>query len=1363
MKFQSLLVSAAVLTSLTENVDAWSPNNSYVPANVTCDDDIDLVREASGLSDNETEWLKKRDAYTKEALHSFLNRATSNFSDTSLLSTLFGSNSSNMPKIAVACSGGGYRAMLSGAGMLAAMDNRTDGANEHGLGGLLQGATYLAGLSGGNWLTSTLAWNNWTSVQAIVDNTTESNSIWDISHSILTPGGINIFKTGSRWDDISDDVQAKKDAGFNISLADVWGRALAYNFWPSLHRGGVGYTWSTLREADVFKNGEMPFPITVADGRYPGTTVINLNATLFEFNPFEMGSWDPTLNAFTDVKYLGTNVTNGKPVNKGQCIAGFDNTGFITATSSTLFNQFLLRLNSTDLPSFIANLATDFLEDLSDNSDDIAIYAPNPFKEANFLQKNATSSIIESEYLFLVDGGEDNQNIPLVPLLQKERELDVIFALDNSADTDDYWPDGASLVNTYQRQFGSQGLNLSFPYVPDVNTFVNLGLNKKPTFFGCDARNLTDLEYIPPLIVYIPNSRHSFNGNQSTFKMSYSDSERLGMIKNGFEAATMGNFTDDSDFLGCVGCAIIRRKQQNLNATLPSECSQCFTNYCWNGTIDSRSVSGVGNDDYSSSASLSASAAAASASASASLSASASGSSTHKKNAGNALVNYSNLNTNTFIGVLSVISAMQLRNILQASSLISGLSLAADSSSTTGDGYAPSKIPCPSDDTSLVRNASGLSTAETDWLKKRDAYTKEALHSFLSRATSNFSDTSLLSTLFSSNSSNVPKIGIACSGGGYRAMLGGAGMIAAMDNRTDGANEHGLGGLLQSSTYLSGLSGGNWLTGTLAWNNWTSVQEIVDHMSESDSIWNITKSIVNPGGSNLTYTIERWESIVQEVQAKSDAGFNISLSDLWGRALSYNFFPSLPDAGSALTWSSLRDVDVFKNGEMPLPITVADGRYPGTTVINLNATLFEFTPFEMGSWDPSLNAFTDVKYLGTNVTNGKPVNKDECVSGYDNAGFVIATSASLFNEFSLEASTSTYYKMINSFANKYVNNLSQDDDDIAIYAPNPFKDTEFVDRNYTSSIVDADDLFLVDGGEDGQNLPLVPLIKKERDLDVVFALDISDNTDESWPSGVCMTNTYERQYSKQGKGMAFPYVPDVDTFLNLGLTNKPTFFGCDAKNLTDLEYIPPLIVYIPNSRHSFNGNQSTLKMNYNVTERLGMIRNGFEAATMGNFTDDSNFLGCIGCAIIRRKQESLNATLPPECTKCFADYCWNGTLSTSANPELSGNSTYQSGAIASAISEATDGIPITALLGSSTSGNTTSNSTTSTSSNVTSNSNSSSNTTLNSNSSSSSISSSTARSSSSTANKANAAAISYANTNTLMSLLGAITALFGLI
>ncbi|QLL35061.1 hypothetical protein HG536_0H04370 [Torulaspora globosa] len=578
---------------------AWSPTDGYTPGNVTCGEDIKLVRAATGLSQNETDWLEKRDAYTREALKTFLERATSNFTNSSLVSTLFG-NDSNVPKVAVACSGGGYRAMLCGAGMLAAMDNRTDGANEHGLGGLLQSATYLAGLSGGNWLTGTLAYNNWTSVQDIVNNMTTEGSIWDISNSIINPGGINVLTTAERWDHISDAVEGKQDAGFNVTLTDIWGRALSYNFFPSLYRGGVGYTWSTLRDSEVFQNGEMPFPISVACGRYPGTKIINLNATVFEFNPFEMGSWDPTLNAFSDVKYLGTNVSDGVPVKKGQCVAGFDNTGFVMGTSSSLFNQFLLRINDTSLPSFIKDLATHFLNDLSTDEDDIAVYGPNPFKDSMHMPSNYSTSISKSEDLFLVDGGEDNQNVPLVPLLQNERGVDVIFALDNSADTDENWPDGASLVATYERQFGIQGLNMSFPYVPDVNTFVNLGLNKNPVFFGCDAHNLTDLTYTPPLVVYIPNARHSYNSNTSTFKLSYSDDERLSIIKNGFEAATRGNLTEDSNFLGCVACAVMRRKQQSLNETLPDECSQCFTNYCWNGTIDNNKVAGLNNSDYSS-------------------------------------------------------------------------------------------------------------------------------------------------------------------------------------------------------------------------------------------------------------------------------------------------------------------------------------------------------------------------------------------------------------------------------------------------------------------------------------------------------------------------------------------------------------------------------------------------------------------------------------------------------------------------------------------------------------------------------------------------------------------------------------------
>ncbi|CAD6650494.1 CCN_G0048720.mRNA.1.CDS.1 [Saccharomyces cerevisiae] len=578
--------------------NAWSPTDSYVPGTVSCPDDINLVREATSISQNESAWLEKRNKVTSVALKDFLTRATANFSDSSeVLSKLFNDgNSENLPKIAVAVSGGGYRSMLTGAGVLAAMDNRTGGAYEHGLGGLLQSTTYLSGASGGNWLVGTLALNNWTSVQDILNNMQNDDSIWDLSDSIVTPGGINIFKTAKRWDHISNAVESKQNADYNTSLADIWGRALAYNFFPSLNRGGIGLTWSSIRDFPVFQNAEMPFPISVADGRYPGTKVINLNATVFEFNPFEMGSWDPSLNSFANVKYLGTNVSNGVPLERGKCTAGFDNAGFIMGTSSTLFNQFLLRINSTHLPSFITRLARHFLKDLSQDFNDIAVYSPNPFKDTKFLDSDYTTSIVDSDSLFLVDGGEDDENVPVLPLIQKERDVDIIFAVDNSADMRLAWPDGSSLVHTYERQFVKQGQGMSFPYVPDTNTFVNLGLNKKPTFFGCDANNLTDLQYIPPLVVYLPNAEYSFNSNQSAFKLSYSESQRRSMIQNGFEIATRNNFTDDPEFMGCVGCAIIRRKQQALNITLPPECETCFKNYCWNGTLDTTPLPDVEKD-----------------------------------------------------------------------------------------------------------------------------------------------------------------------------------------------------------------------------------------------------------------------------------------------------------------------------------------------------------------------------------------------------------------------------------------------------------------------------------------------------------------------------------------------------------------------------------------------------------------------------------------------------------------------------------------------------------------------------------------------------------------------------------------------
>lgn len=75
-------------------------------------------------------------------------------------------------------------------------------------------------------------------------------------------------------------------------------------------------------------------------------------------------------------------------------------------------------------------------------------------------------------------------------------------------------------------------------------------------------------------------------------------------------------------------------------------------------------------------------------------------------------------------------------------------------------------------------------------------------------------------------------------------MLNGAGALAAWDSRSDGSQTAGnLGGLLQSATYLSGLSGGGWLVGSIYTNNFTSVQDAVN----SPSIWMFDDSILKGG------------------------------------------------------------------------------------------------------------------------------------------------------------------------------------------------------------------------------------------------------------------------------------------------------------------------------------------------------------------------------------------------------------------------------------------------------------------------------------------------------------------------------------
>jgi lysophospholipase len=509
-------------------------------------------------------------------------------------------NTTALPNIALSFSGGGYRALLNGAGGLAAFDDRTAGSTNAGhLGGLLQASTYVSALSGGGWMIGSIYANNFTSVEAITSQGNDT-SIWQFQNSLFEgppTRGIQLLSTAQYFENLISTVndKADSDAGnFNTSITDLYGRGLSFQL-INASDGAPAYTFSSIQDGPKFSTGEAPMPILVADERSPGDLIISLNATVFEFNPYEMGSFDPTTYGFAPLKYIGSNFSQGQLPQDQSCIAGFDNLGFVMGTSSSLFNQIFLTLDSFNVPDIVRNLASSILTRIGRDSNDIADYTPNPFYQFH----TETNPSASHKRLTLVDGGEDLQNIPLNPVIQPVRQVDVIFAVDSSADTieaDDpsqNWPNGTALVATYQRANTPIMNSTSFPYIPGQDTFVALGLNNRPTFFGCDSKNVTKGNNIPPLIVYLPNSPYVFWSNTSTFdKLSYTLGERAGMIENGYDVVTQGNSTREgaSNWPTCVGCAVLSRSLERNGQAVPDVCKQCFQQYCWNGTTVEKSA-----------------------------------------------------------------------------------------------------------------------------------------------------------------------------------------------------------------------------------------------------------------------------------------------------------------------------------------------------------------------------------------------------------------------------------------------------------------------------------------------------------------------------------------------------------------------------------------------------------------------------------------------------------------------------------------------------------------------------------------------------------------------------------------------------
>ena len=68
-------------------------------------------------------------------------------------------------------------------------------------------------------------------------------------------------------------------------------------------------------------------------------------------------------------------------------------------------------------------------------------------------------------------------------------------------------------------------------------SFVNLGLNSHPSFFGCNASNFTGYLQTPPLVVYFPHVGWTAYTNFSTFTLEYTPDQVAAYIQNGVATA----------------------------------------------------------------------------------------------------------------------------------------------------------------------------------------------------------------------------------------------------------------------------------------------------------------------------------------------------------------------------------------------------------------------------------------------------------------------------------------------------------------------------------------------------------------------------------------------------------------------------------------------------------------------------------------------------------------------------------------------------------------------------------------------------------------------------------------------------------
>ncbi|GAA5828184.1 hypothetical protein JCM11251_002624 [Rhodosporidiobolus azoricus] len=606
--------TVATLLALASLVAAQAP--SYAPVRVQCPSG-DLVERTGTptngdqtLAQGEEQYLEnRRQNVSPQLWQNYLQENATGSTGYDAMQIV-----NQQPRLGLAVSGGGLRASLYGAGTISALDNR----NSSTAGGLLQLADYMSGLSGGSWAVTSLALNDLEEIYPMVTGEGSSRTGgWMLDRDILAPGGLLSFSENTDYyDALFEDVRAKANAGFPVSITDIWGRALTLhflngtnedNFFSTEARHDSGTLFSSIRLTTNFQAGAMPFPIVVTTSRVSedqqvsgqSSTVIPLSNTQFEITPYTFGSFDPSLAGRIAIEYMGTQGNNGQPANTSACVEYFENAGFVMGSSASLFNAVQTGSFSSDVVQQLIQTLLQQITDIEQSTAAIPLIANYPNSFQNWSPNTGVAfESAGNNILQITDGGENGENVPIGPLLVKAREVDIVFAMDASADTDQTWPNGTSLLATRDRVNQHLQNFTNFPPIPETQQeFVDQGLNVRPTFFGCNSTvgGFMNASGAYPIVIYAPNApaplANPYLTNTTTLTLNYDYDEVIGFLDSahanalkGFPDSSSPN-TPDPQWPLCLKCAVVDRARQRAMINRTEACQSCFNRYCWSDDV----------------------------------------------------------------------------------------------------------------------------------------------------------------------------------------------------------------------------------------------------------------------------------------------------------------------------------------------------------------------------------------------------------------------------------------------------------------------------------------------------------------------------------------------------------------------------------------------------------------------------------------------------------------------------------------------------------------------------------------------------------------------------------------------------------